>query len=117
MEYVVRAYPLNTGIVPDDVRGFASKLRNQLAETSNFYQSFGVVHESWYLQQTPNAPWVICVALIENPEVAGSEFAKSKKPYDVWWKSEVMRLSGINPEETPLGPPTEKVFEWDKPTK
>jgi hypothetical protein len=115
MEYVVRAYPLNTGISPKDVREFAEKLRARGAETTNFYESFGVKHESWYVQETPSGPWVICVAVIDNPQAAGEAFARSKKPFDVWWKSEVLRLSGVNPEQTPLGPPTVKIFHWDKP--
>lgn len=114
MEYVVRAYPLNAGITKQDVRDFANKVKNNTADTSTFYKSFGVSHESWYIQETPNGPWVICVAIINNPEAAGNAFASSKKPYDVWWKSEVLRLSGVNPEKAPLGPPTEKIFHWNE---
>jgi hypothetical protein len=117
MAYVVRAYPLNKGIGKQDVRDFAHTVETRAAETSSFYQSFGVSHESWYLQDTPIGTWVIAVAIIDNPEHAGTEFARSQKPFDKWWKSEVQRLSGINPEETPLGPPVERIFHWDAPSK
>jgi hypothetical protein len=32
--------------------------------------------------------------------------------FDSWFKEQVLHLTGINPAEQPLGPPTTQVFAW-----
>jgi hypothetical protein len=39
-------------------------------------------------------------------------YAKSNAGFESWFKQQVMRLSGVNPDEQPVGPPTTQVFVW-----
>ncbi len=113
MALVVRAFP----VLPEkekELQAFAAELTEQRQqEASEFFRLFRVQHESWHLQHTPHGSWVIAVTdLLEEPEVVAQEYAESERPFDRWFKGQVLSLSGIDPDLEPLGPPTEKIFEW-----
>lgn len=113
MSYVVRAFPLLPG-KEDTFRRFAQELRvTKARETRDFFARYGVRHESWHLQTTPNGQWVIVVTDISQRPVdeVASDYASSAADFDVWFKSQVKEISGIDPDEQPLGPPTECAFE------
>ena len=113
MSLVVRAFPIAPG-KEDEVEALAEQLRTRRsAEAAEFYRRFGVSRESWHLQRTPHGTWVIGVTdITEQPvEVAAQQYSQSEEPFDRWFKDEIHRLSGINPDEQPLGPPTECVFD------
>ena len=73
----------------------------------------GVARESWHLQETEHGQTVIVVTEIaDRPiEVAGEQYAASRVPFDVWFKEQVEKVTGYDPETTPLGPPTTCVFD------
>jgi hypothetical protein len=113
MELLVRAFPVLAGKEPE-LRSFARALQTtRAAEAADFYERFGVARESWHLQETPHGPWVIGVTQIpERPiEAAAEEYAGSQDPFDRWFKDQVKLVTGIDPDETPLGPPTESIFD------
>lgn len=112
MPLVVRAFPILEGM-EREVRRFAKELSGpRRQEAAVFYRSFGVRRESWYLQQTPQGPLVISVTEIDEPEVQAPQYAQSTRQFDLWYKDQVRRLSGVDPEIEPLGPPTEALFEF-----
>jgi hypothetical protein len=41
---------------------------------------------------------------------AAQDYAASRLDFDRWFKENVMAVSGVDPETTPLGPPTKCVF-------
>ena len=110
MPLIVRAYPLRASV--EEVKAFGAALAVRQAETDEFYRQFGVSHESWHVQQTPDGPWLISVTKLENPTEAAPRYAESSSNFDSWFKREVLRLSGVNPDKEPLGPPTTQVFSW-----
>jgi hypothetical protein len=110
MPLLVRAFPLITPV--EALSQFAQELTARGSETDAFYRKYGVTHESWHVQETPNGPWVIGVAKIENPSEAGVRYAASSEEFDGWFKSQVLRLTGIDLNSAPLGPPTTQVFAW-----
>ena len=111
MPRVVRAFPLRGSIA--DLQTFASALRGaRAADAGQFYRHYGVDNESWHVQQTPNGPWVIAVTELANPEEAARRYADATEAFHVWFKHQVLSLTGIDPNETPLGPPTTEVFAW-----
>ena len=58
------------------------------------------------------APAVRSVAKrLKASEAAGREYAASEAPFDRWFKNQVRTLTGIDPDTTPLGPPTECIFD------
>jgi hypothetical protein len=112
MSLVVRAFPVLEG-KEEEIRRFAEELAGaRRAEASSFYRSFGVRRESWHLQQTPNGTIVIGVTEVDEPETRAPEYAQSQRGFDLWFKESVRRLTGIDPETEPLGPPTETLFEF-----
>lgn len=113
MPMVVRAFPVLPG-KEENVRALASEIAgHRRAEASEFYGRFGVRHESWHLQQTPHGPWVIAITeLSDDPQKAAQVYAKSEQPFDRWFKSQVLDLTGIDPDCEPLGPPTETLLDW-----
>jgi hypothetical protein len=112
MQYVVRMTELRRPI--GDLLAFVAALRGpRRAETGAFCRRYGVRHESWHLQDTPEGPMVLVVTLIEAPAPAADAYAASKDEFELWFKSRVLELSGDDPNESPLGPPTLEVFAWD----
>ncbi len=43
---------------------------------------------------------------------AAPRYAKSSAEFDSWFKKRVEHLTGINPDQQPLGPPTSQIFSW-----
>lgn len=111
MTLVVRAFPLRGSM--SDLAAFASQLKGARAkEASQFYRHYGVEYESWHLQETANGPWVIAVTTVENPDEAAPRYADATEGFHVWFKSQILALTGVDPNDTPLGPPTEEIFSW-----
>ena len=113
MQLIVRAFPVLPG-KQQQMRQFAEDMRTtRSAEAADFYRRIGAARESWHLQTTPAGDWVIGVTQIpDRPiDVAAEEYARSTHAFDQWFKEQVMLVTGVNPETTPLGPPTECIFD------
>lgn len=110
LKQVVRAYPVRSREALVD---FADELQSKRAtEMRSFYDGFQVARETWFVQETPYGPIAIAVAVLENPDDTGKEFAESQEPFAVWFKQRVEEVTGVDPNLTPLGPPSEEVFEF-----
>ena len=105
---VVRAYPLGDRAELDK---FIGELHAQPEKTRNFYERHGV-EEAWFLQDTENGAIVIAVLATDDPEGVARSFGESTDPFDVWFKRRVIEVSGVDPNETPLGPPSEQIFRF-----
>ena len=118
MELLVRAFPILPG-QEEQMRQFARELQTTRArEAAEFYGRMGITHESWYEQQKPDGLWVIAVTQFSGKpmEIAARDYAASDHGFDRWFKEHVMLVTGVNPDETPLGPSTNCVFHthgWD----
>lgn len=111
MTLVVRAFPLRGSM--SALAAFSAQLSGPRAsEASQFYRQYGVEHESWHLQETPNGPWIIAVTTVANPDEAAPRYAGATEAFHIWFKDQVLALTGIDPNSTPLGPPTEQIFSW-----
>jgi restriction endonuclease Mrr len=114
MTAIIRAFPLEKGVSRSEVEEFAQKLKGQhAAETDQFYRGFGVTKESWFFQDGSHGPQVIVYSEIGEVQKAAKNYQESVQDFVVWFKKEVDRLSGVDPNKDPLGPPTEKIFEWN----
>ena len=111
MPLVVRAFPLRSD--RSALETFARELKGRRSkEATQFYRHYGVKSESWHLQDTPNGPWVIAVSDVDNPTEAARRYANASEDFHVWFKSQDLALTGVDPNKTPLGPPTTEVFSW-----
>jgi len=113
MPMVVRAYPI---LKVEDVLHFRDTLVNERqADTDAFYRRLGVTHESWHLQEINGSSWLICCTETADRAAAGESYAASAVDFDAWFKEQVLRLSGVDPNKTPFGLPSEQVFYWQAP--
>jgi hypothetical protein len=81
-------------------------------EAAQFYRHYGITHESWHIQDTPNGPWVIAVTELHDPDEAKRRYADATEEFHVWFKLQVLSLTGVDPNLKPLGPDTTEVFSW-----
>jgi hypothetical protein len=112
MELLVRAFPILPG-KEEQMRQFARELQTtRAADAADFYSRLGIAHESWYEQQKADGLWVIAVTQFSGRPMAAAaqDYAASRLDFDRWFKENVMAVSGVDPETTPLGPPTKCVF-------
>jgi hypothetical protein len=116
MQRVVRAFPVLAG-QEQAARALAREMGTTRAEeAAAFYQKFGVSHECWFTQETPHGLLMIAITDFSGRSVesAATEYAASTEPFEAWFKSEVLRISGIDAATAPLGPPTECVYDWPR---
>jgi hypothetical protein len=110
---VVRAYPM----LPrheSEIRRLAHDLTVPRArEKDDFYLRMGVARETWHLQETSLGHWVIVVTDMASKPVdaAARTFASSPRDFDRWFREQIMLVTGLDPSITPLGPPTERLFD------
>ena len=113
MDVVVRAYPLRNGD-RTALEGFIQELREKREETEAFYAGYGVTRETWHLQETPHGTWVIGVTELTDAVRRGDvadRYKAATADFDAWFKGRVLELTGVDPNEDPLGPPTTCVFD------
>jgi len=107
---VVRAYPLHSR---EALATFVSELQERPAELRGFYDRHGV-EESWFVQEIGDGPMAIAVASTDDPARAARTYAESAEPFDLWFKQRVIEVSGVDPNVTPLGPPSEQMFDFEE---
>jgi len=111
MTMLVRAFPVVKGKA--EMMKFIQELQqSRAAEASAFYKRFGVSHEVVFWQDTPHGAQVIVCTEVANVSQAADEYARAEEPFETWFKQEVLRLTGIDINQTPIGPASEKIFEW-----
>ena len=117
MPLIVRAFPVLLG-KEEDIRKFAGEMTGpRRQEAEEFYRSFGVVRESWHYQETPHGPMVISVTDVDGDlDVKAQAYADSVRPFDLWFKEQVLNLTGVDPNTQPLGPPSEVIFDTQDET-
>lgn len=105
---VVRAYPTPDRAALDT---FVGELRDRPEDTRGFYERHGV-EEAWFYQNTDDGDIVIAVLATDDPERVARTYQESTEPFDVWFKQRVIEVSGVDPNQTPLGPPSEPIYEF-----
>lgn len=110
MTLLVRAFPVRNR---NDVESFTNEIRERGEDTRRFYTGLGVKRESWFLQETEHGPIVIGVTEVDGEiEPRAAQYAESEDRFSLWFKQRIYDLSGVDPNETPKGPPSELIFEF-----
>jgi hypothetical protein len=112
MSYVVRAFPLIKPVA--ELENFLATLKGaKSAELATFYGQYGISEEIGYLQQLDDGRHVLIVlTVINDVDEAAPRYQAIGHGFDVWFKQQVLALTGIDPNEMPLGPPSKQVFSW-----
>jgi hypothetical protein len=112
MHLVVRAF----AVLPSkeqEVEAFARELAGpRQDEAHEFYRSLGVRRETWHFQAGPFGAQVIVVTELDDLEPAARRYADAQQPFHRWFKEQVLRISAVDPNIEPLGPPSTQVFSW-----
>lgn len=66
------------------------------------------MHEQVHLQDGQ----INVVTEVDEPQDKGAQYSASQREFDVWFKEQVRSLTGVDPNQEPLGPPSEMIFEW-----
>jgi hypothetical protein len=111
MDRLVRAFPLLPG-KREAFQAFTEEVRRRSVETNAFYSAYGIVRESWHLQQTPNGDLIICCTDIGDLKTAAPAYAAAHGSFDAWFKQQVQELCGVDPNTQPLGPECTTLFDW-----
>lgn len=112
MNLIVRAFPLI--VSPEELERFADALLANPAR-HEFYRRYNIAHESWHLQVIPSGHQVICVTQMHTLTDEPERYAASDQTFDLWFKEQVQRLTGIDPTTAPLGPPSVQVYAFTDP--
>jgi hypothetical protein len=110
MSYLVRAFPLIRPV--SELEEFVRALGEKRASTATFYASYGITHESVHLQEEGDRKFLIVVTLVEDVQEAGPRYKVAADDFEAWFKGRVLHLTGVDPNVTPLGPPTRTIFSW-----
>jgi hypothetical protein len=111
MPYLVRAFPLVRPL--DELNKFlATHCDARRLDTDRFYRQYNVSHESVHLQETAHGHLLIVVTVIEDQQEAAPRFQAASEEFQAWFKAQLLHLTGVDPNVTPLGPPTTQVFSW-----
>lgn len=114
MAMVVRAFPVLAGKEERAVKFAQACAGARGGEHAAFLETFGVRHESWHLQRTPQGTFVIVVTDVENPpQEKAQAYRAAQDAHGRWFKDNIRELCGVDPAAQPLGPPTETIFRWD----
>ncbi|HYR29944.1 MAG TPA: hypothetical protein VEU30_15855 [Thermoanaerobaculia bacterium] len=105
---VVRAYPLKSREALED---FVEDLHRRPDETRAMYASLGA-REIWFEQNTGHGWFAVVVGVIADPDRVAKQYASATDRFSIWFKQRVEDVSGVNPHRSPLGPGTEKVFDY-----
>ena len=72
-----------------------------------------VTKESWFLQETPMGDFIIVHLHAPDPEKVHAGLAASDEPFDVWFKAQVLELTGIDISTPPPSQP-KQILQWVK---
>ena len=75
-------------------------------------RGFGIAHESWHIQETPQGDLLILVFDADDPYTMLREFSLSEKDLPVMQKNFLRETLGVDLSQPPPGPPSRVIFNW-----
>lgn len=72
-----------------------------------------VTKESWFLQETPMGDFMIVYYHAPDLEAVHSALAASQEPFDVWFRAQILDLTGID-ISTPMDNLPQQVLAWSR---
>src|SRR5688500_6427202 len=72
-----------------------------------------VTKESWFIQETPYGSFMIVYFQAPNIAKVFENLSESERPFDVWFKQQVLEITGVNCDE-PMPPAPKQVLSWSR---
>jgi hypothetical protein len=111
MATFIGAFPVLAG-KEDEVRKLAQETLGRMEEYNASQKRVGTTKEEWALQETPMGSLVLVHFEARDPEAAFATLAQSTDDFDVWFKSRVLEISGVDLSAALEGPPPEVILDW-----
>ena len=109
MKAFCAAFPILPGRT-EALREFAKAvMSSRRREYSDALKRQGMTTESWFLQKTPKGDMIIAYFEADDVQKAFEIQAKSKGPFDVWFKLQVKSATGFDLEQPSSEPPPEEI--------
>ncbi|XES78578.1 MAG: hypothetical protein ACBZ72_06820 [Candidatus Bathyarchaeia archaeon] len=96
MESVVMAIPILPGKTQETQKYFEDLKAEKWQEFCQSEERAGIVKERDFLQITPNGDIVLMYVEAEDLSKAFAQFAASQNPFDLYIKSELKKLTGLD---------------------
>ena len=96
----------------DAAKAFASDLANERRAEFDAAQT-SVIKENWYLQETPMGDFMIVVYTSPDPAKVHAALAVSEEPFDVWFRAQILEITGIDISVPFPGLPTQ-LLNWSR---
>ena len=109
MAVMLRTFPLTAS--EEELNAFIAELHRRRTEADLFYSGYGVDRELWHLQRIEGRPHILVFTEMDD-RTDTRDYGGSRAPFDTWFKQTVLRLTGVNMDELPAGPPSDEIFAW-----
>lgn len=110
MPILAMAVPVPPGKVTTLEQHIAEAMKRE--DIDDTLTGFGIRHESWHIQESPEGPLLIMVFDAEDPLAMLESFSRSQKDLPVWQRAFLKKALGIDLSEPPPGPPSRSIFNW-----
>lgn len=70
--------------------------------------------ESWFLQETPHGAFMIVYFVSPNGDAVMGNLAQSDEPFDMWFKDQILEITGIDCTQPMPGGLPKQVLSWSK---
>lgn len=91
---------------------FANSLMNERKADLDAAQTT-VTKESWFMQETPMGDFLIVYYHSPDPERVHAALAVSQEPFDIWFREQILDLTGID-ISTPLPGLPKQILAWSR---
>ena len=96
----------------DALVAFANTLMGERRSEYEASQA-SVNKESWFVQPTPMGDVVVIHFEAADIGAVFAGLAESQEPFDVWFRGEVLKTTGVDLANPPAGLP-ERIFHWKR---
>jgi hypothetical protein len=116
MDHICLAMPLLPGKAGDARTFFQQLDRSKHAEFDASERRIGITKEIWYLAPLPTGDQVIGYIEADDFNRALHSFVASRDPFDMWFKEQMLAITGLDLNNPPpMTPPERLSFYEAKP--
>lgn len=112
MPSIAFAIPIQPGKTKD-MEQFAREVLEH-RDLDELMTRYGIVKESWYLQESPQGDMVIVVFDADDPARVLREFADAQGDFEKWEKKRFQEITGVNFDEPTAAPPSRAILDWPR---
>ena len=97
----------------DAMRAYAAEVNG--ARRTDFTAAqiaLGITRQTWTHQQTPDGSLVLVWFEAADVEKVFADFARATDEYNVWSRSQILEITGIDMSQPDDAPPPEVIVEW-----